>query len=244
MAKALARASGGVPRTAAQGSAVREREGPVGDAAGRSSPRPPGSSRRARLRRRPDRAVAARGRGQQSADQLPLRRQARALSRDPRGGVRRDARGPEGRSRPGADTRAARSTGCSPRSCACASGAPSSRGCSCARCSHTASSPAALPDLAEILGVTRRVAQRGMREGVFRRVRPHGAPLRALRQRDLLPRDREGARPRRRRRPRPADARLSRVPALPRGSSRSAGCAPNRAHSATRRRPRRKGALA
>jgi hypothetical protein len=32
--------------------------------------------------------------------------------------------------------------------------------------------PAALPHIAEILGVTQRVARRGMREGVFRRVDP------------------------------------------------------------------------
>ncbi len=103
--------------------------------------------------------------------------------------------------------------------------------------------PAALPYLAEILGVTRRVAERGMREGVFRRVDPtalhfglFGSVIYFLAT--------EKARGRA-----AAAGRVPPMPAFPEflrylEELTLRGLRPDRAHSAARRRPRRKGALA
>jgi AcrR family transcriptional regulator len=102
---------------------------------------------------------------------------------------------------------------------------------------------AALPYLAEILGVTRRVALRGMREGAFRRVDPvalhfglFGSVIYFLAT--------EAARGRA-----AAAGHVPPMPAFPEflrylEELTLRGLRPDRSHSRTRRRPRRKGALA
>ena len=129
--------------------------------------------RRARLRRRPDRRGGGRGRRQQGADQLSLRRQARALPRDPdRAASPRWPERPEGGRGGRRRRRAARCAACSRPSRTSASAAGSSRRCSCARCSRAASSPRCCrtsPRSSASPGAWRCAA---CASGVFRRVDP------------------------------------------------------------------------